>query len=78
MRLKWGAEEHRYFSKPIPKVERRSWFDIEHIRYFSKPISKAERSSWFDKLDDWFMCAVIAMMAGATIWMVIKIIQFRR
>jgi hypothetical protein len=45
--LKWTENEKRYFSKPIPRMERRSWFD---------------------KLEDWFIWAVIAMMAGATIW----------
>jgi hypothetical protein len=50
------------------------WTD-EEVKYFSKPLPIVERVSWFDKLDDWFIWFVIAFMAGATIWIFIKIYQ---
>lgn len=53
--LKWTDEEIKYFSKPIPRIEKASWL-----------------TKW---LDDYFIWFVMSLMAGATIWMVIKICQ---
>lgn len=59
--LKWGEEESKYFSKPIPQVERTSWLD-----------------RIFDRIDEWFMWVVCAFMAGAMIWIFVKIYQLSR
>jgi hypothetical protein len=53
--LKWTNKERKYFSKPIPRVEKVSWL-----------------TKW---LDDYFIWFVMALMAGATIWIFVKIFQ---
>lgn len=57
------------------------WTDKER-KYFSKPIPRVEQIGWldriFDTIDDWFMWVVVAFMAGASIWIFIKIYQLSR
>lgn len=57
------------------------WTD-EEIKYFNKTIPRVERISWldriFDRIDDWFMWMVVAIMAGASIWIFVKIYQLSR
>ena len=51
---------------------RYKWGEAES-KYFNKKIPIAERVSWFNKLEDWFIWFVVAIMAGATIWILYKL-----
>lgn len=57
------------------------WTDKER-NYFSKPIPQVERINWldriFDTIDELVMWVVLALMAGASIWIFVKIYQLSR
>jgi len=82
--LLWGKKQYCDCGEELKlkggenRMKYNQW-DKKELDYFNKPTMKAEQTNWFtEMLEDYFMWFVMAIMAGTTIWLIIKIIQLYR